>query len=93
MSANGVISASTNSLPLERQLRKQAELLPACKLYEGCEVLSRTEHPDHLEVGFRTATGETNKIRTRFLVGADGKRGVVRKHFLEPEGVKQQIGL
>jgi 2-polyprenyl-6-methoxyphenol hydroxylase-like FAD-dependent oxidoreductase len=28
-------------------------------------------------------------IRTSWLVGADGKRGVVRKKFLEPEGIRQ----
>ena len=83
----------SNSVTLERQLRKQLALIPACKIYEGCEVISRTEYPDDLVIEYRSATGNMDRIRSRFLVGADGKRGVVRKHFLEPEGVEQQTGL
>lgn len=36
-----------------------------------------------------TPEGDHKWIRASWLVGADGKRGVVRKKFLEPEGIKQ----
>lgn len=83
----------SNNVSLEQQMRKQLTLIPACQIYEGCEVLSRTEYPDYLVIECRNSAGTPRFIRTRFLIGADGKRGVVRKHFLEPEGVKQQTGL
>lgn len=35
-----------------------------------------------------------HQIRTQWLVGADGKRGTVRKHFLEASaGVRQEAGI
>lgn len=36
-----------------------------------------------------TLEGDHKWIRASWLVGADGKRGVVRKNFLELEGIKQ----
>ncbi|KAK3380614.1 hypothetical protein B0T24DRAFT_697177 [Lasiosphaeria ovina] len=41
---------------------------------------------------FDIRDGAKHLIRTSWLVGADGKRGVVRKKFLEPEGVRQVEG-
>lgn len=60
----------------------------------GCEVFSRTEDAatDSTVVGYRGQDREEHFIRTQWLVGADGKRGVVRKKFLEPEGVRQEDG-
>lgn len=38
--------------------------------------------------------GSRRQIRGQFLIGADGKVGIVRKHFLEPTaGIKQEEGL
>lgn len=73
----------------EREIRALLKTIPACDLRVGCEVLSRVENEDHTIIEYRTADGTIQFIRTSWLVGADGKRGIVRKKFLEPEGVKQ----
>ncbi|KXG48295.1 Monooxygenase, FAD-binding [Penicillium griseofulvum] len=73
----------------EREIRALIKTIPACDLRVGCEVLSRIENEDHTIIEYRTADGTLQYIRTSWLVGADGKRGIVRKRFLEPEGIKQ----
>jgi 2-polyprenyl-6-methoxyphenol hydroxylase-like FAD-dependent oxidoreductase len=55
--------------------------------------LDRTEEEASVVVSYREANGMGHSIRTLYLVGADGKRGIVRKKFLEPEGIKQEVGL
>lgn len=81
---NSELTAST-----EREIRALLKTVPACDLRVGCEVLSRTEGEDHTIIEYRTIEGTIQAIRTSWLVGADGKRGIVRKKFLEPEGIKQ----
>jgi 2-polyprenyl-6-methoxyphenol hydroxylase-like FAD-dependent oxidoreductase len=44
---------------------------------------------DHSIVGYTDQSGSKRQIRTVWLVGADGKTGVVRKKFLEPKGIRQ----
>ncbi|KAJ5467404.1 MonooxygenaseFAD-binding [Penicillium sp. IBT 31633x] len=74
----------------EREIRALLKTIPACDLRVGCEVLSRTENKDHSIIEYRTTDGTLHNIRTSWLVGADGKRGIVRKRFLEPEGIRQE---
>jgi 2-polyprenyl-6-methoxyphenol hydroxylase-like FAD-dependent oxidoreductase len=62
--------------------------LPNCDLRIGCEAISRTEDAESTVLEY-IQDGLTKSIRTSWLVGADGKRGVVRKKFLEPEGITQ----
>jgi 2-polyprenyl-6-methoxyphenol hydroxylase-like FAD-dependent oxidoreductase len=78
----------------EREIRALLKDFPSCTLRTGCEVFSRTEDAttNKTVVGYRDQTGTERFIRTSWLVGADGKRGVVRKKFLEPEGVRQEDG-
>ncbi|KAB5546807.1 hypothetical protein GE09DRAFT_1035118 [Coniochaeta sp. 2T2.1] len=76
----------------EREIRALLKDFPSCKLRTGCEVLRRTQDGDKTVVGYRDQSGTDHCIRTSWLVGADGKRGVVRKKFLEPEGIKQEDG-
>lgn len=57
----------------------------------ACEVNDRVEDPEGVTVTYRNSTGAMQKIHTKWLVGADGKTGIVRKRFLEPEGVKQEV--
>ncbi len=38
---------------------------------------------------YKSTDGTTRSIKASWLVGADGKKGVVRKHFLEKSGVRQ----
>ncbi|PLN82185.1 FAD/NAD(P)-binding domain-containing protein [Aspergillus taichungensis] len=77
----------------EREIRELLPRFPNCELRTGCEVISRQEEDGIMTVGYVTSTGERKTIQTRWLVGADGKRGVVRKKFLEPEGIKQVDGV
>ncbi|OBT98290.1 hypothetical protein VE01_03179 [Pseudogymnoascus verrucosus] len=73
----------------EREIRSVIKDLPCCDLRPGCEVISRDEGKDTTVVEYITQDGSKKSIKTSWLVGADGKRGVVRKKFLEPEGIKQ----
>jgi 2-polyprenyl-6-methoxyphenol hydroxylase-like FAD-dependent oxidoreductase len=67
--------------------------LPTCKFRSGCEVLGRTEEDGYTIVEYLDEKGAFKSVRTSWLIGADGKRGIVRKKFLEPEGIKQELGL
>lgn len=73
----------------EREMRALIETIPNCNLRTGCEVIFRNEDSGITTIEYRTSQGMHKYIQTQWLVGADGKRGVVRKKFLEPEGVKQ----
>ncbi|EED14951.1 conserved hypothetical protein [Talaromyces stipitatus ATCC 10500] len=73
----------------EREIRNLLRTIPSCSLRIGCEVLNRVEKDNVTEIEYLTPEGDRKWIRTSWLVGADGKRGVVRKKFLEPEGIKQ----
>jgi 2-polyprenyl-6-methoxyphenol hydroxylase-like FAD-dependent oxidoreductase len=55
--------------------------------------VNRTEEDGSVIVEYVDAEGTKRAIRTSWFIGADGKRGVVRKKFLEPEGIVQQVGL
>ena len=77
------------TLPTEREIRAILKDFPTVELREGCEVIGREETADHSIVDYVDQTGAHHQIRASFLVGADGKRGVVRKKFLEPEGIRQ----
>ncbi|KAK2750485.1 hypothetical protein FQN55_002085 [Onygenales sp. PD_40] len=76
----------------EREIRSIIKDLPTCEVRTGCEAISRIEVDDHTILEYVTQDGTKHSIRTSWLVGADGKRGVVRKKFLEPEGVRQEDG-
>ncbi|OAL22285.1 hypothetical protein AYO22_07329 [Fonsecaea multimorphosa] len=76
----------------EREIRKQLSQNPNCDFRGGCEVIGREEGPHETVVEYKTGDGALHLIRTSWLVGADGKRGVVRKVFLESEGIRQEDG-
>lgn len=67
--------------------------MPSIDLRVGCEVLGRKEEEDSLIINYSDKDGNKKSIRTSYLIGADGKRGIVRKKFLEPEGIRQEVGL
>jgi 2-polyprenyl-6-methoxyphenol hydroxylase-like FAD-dependent oxidoreductase len=77
----------------ERELRAVVSSLPTCELRAGCEVVGRTEEDGYTVVEYLDEKGVSKLVKTSWLVGADGKRGIVRKKFLEPEGIKQELGL
>ena len=56
-------------------------------------MIDRIEEEDGSSlVKYKNKEGVEKSIRGTYLVGADGKRGIVRKIFLEPKGIKQEIG-
>lgn len=67
---------------------------PFCELRCGSRVVSRQEIDDGLIVGYETQEGAVKHIKASWLIGADGKTGVVRKQFLErTAGIRQEVGL
>ncbi|KAF8854801.1 FAD/NAD(P)-binding domain-containing protein [Acephala macrosclerotiorum] len=77
----------------ERALRVELSCLSSCNLRTGCEVVNMAEEDGSVVVEYVDTEGNRRDIRTSWFIGADGKRGVVRKKFLEPEGIIQQVGL
>ncbi|KAF5678531.1 monooxygenase [Fusarium denticulatum] len=78
---------------LEIALRKAIEQSEYCSLRTACEVIARSEQ-DPPVIDFNDSQGTRQQIKGQWLIGADGKLGIVRKHFLEPTvGIKQQDGI
>ncbi|OAA53199.1 Monooxygenase, FAD-binding protein [Cordyceps fumosorosea ARSEF 2679] len=76
---------------LEKALRSRIEASSCCKLLTGSTVMERvSEEPPRIQ--FQDSSGATHEVEGQWLVGADGKAGVVRKKFLEPNGIKQEAG-
>uniref|UniRef100_A0A0D2Y1M9 FAD-binding domain-containing protein n=1 Tax=Fusarium oxysporum (strain Fo5176) TaxID=660025 RepID=A0A0D2Y1M9_FUSOF len=77
----------------EGALRKAIEESKFCSLRTACEVVSRSEQ-DPPVINFSDSQGTRQQIKGEWLIGADGKLGIVRKRFLEPTvGIKQEAGL
>jgi 2-polyprenyl-6-methoxyphenol hydroxylase-like FAD-dependent oxidoreductase len=75
-------------------LRQLVATSEYCTLQSGCEVVSRDEHAKEVTVHYLDSNKTRCQIHAAWLVGADGKRGIVRKHFLEPSaGVRQETGI
>lgn len=57
--------------------------------------MDREENDHHMIITYLDLESNVkNQIKTQWLIGADGKRGVVRKRFLEPKaGIKQGDGI
>jgi 2-polyprenyl-6-methoxyphenol hydroxylase-like FAD-dependent oxidoreductase len=45
------------------------------------------EDGDWVYCQYSDASGALKSVRSKFLVGCDGKRGFTRKFYLEPKGV------
>ncbi|GME35055.1 hypothetical protein Z518_01969 [Neofusicoccum parvum] len=79
---------------LEQALRNQIQASPYCQLRSSCKVVSRQELSDSVIVGYEEGGAGLKHLKGSWLVGADGKRGVVRKQFLEPAAnIRQETGL
>jgi 2-polyprenyl-6-methoxyphenol hydroxylase-like FAD-dependent oxidoreductase len=64
-----------------------------CTLRSGCTVVGRTSETPPI-VEYDDVQGIRHQIKGQWLIGADGKMGIVRKYFLEPSaGIKQVDGL
>ncbi|RHZ70316.1 hypothetical protein CDV55_107039 [Aspergillus turcosus] len=78
----------------EYVLRQLVASSKHCTLQSGCEVVGRDEHADGVTIHYLDSNKTPSQIHAAWLVGADGKRGIVRKHFLEPSaGVRQESGI
>jgi 2-polyprenyl-6-methoxyphenol hydroxylase-like FAD-dependent oxidoreductase len=55
--------------------------------------VSRIEEESADVVTYEGGEGTTKQVRGSWLVGADGKTGMVRKRFLEPiADIRQEVG-
>jgi 2-polyprenyl-6-methoxyphenol hydroxylase-like FAD-dependent oxidoreductase len=73
-------------------MRRKIAETSLCSLYTGCRVTGRSSEVPPI-VEYTDSQGSGKQIRGQFLVGADGKTGIVRKHFLEPTaGIRQEAG-
>ncbi|KAH9896306.1 putative monooxygenase [Xylariomycetidae sp. FL2044] len=77
---------------LERVMREKLQESPFCDLRPGCEVIGRDQPngTDLITVEYKDRHESRSFIQGSWLIGADGKKGVVRKRFLEASaGIKQ----
>lgn len=72
---------------LERAIRDAIDMYPASELRTKSTITGVKDEGGHVEVEYKDAKGSTHTIRAKYLVGADGKTGYVRKKFLEPKGI------
>ena len=72
---------------LEKWIRYAAGRCEASQLRFGSTVLGIEEDEKAVRVEYVTTKGERRWIQGKFLIGADGKTGYVRKNYLEPRGV------
>ncbi|KAJ5379427.1 hypothetical protein N7509_012546 [Penicillium cosmopolitanum] len=82
----GVISHKQPAL--EKHLRSRIKGSQHSQLRAGCTLESIEEDKDWVHASYVEPEGNKRRIRARFLVGADGKTGYVRKQYLEPRGIK-----
>jgi 2-polyprenyl-6-methoxyphenol hydroxylase-like FAD-dependent oxidoreductase len=72
---------------IEKHLRERIHGLKRSELRVGCVVTSVREDENWVYATYTDEAKQERCIRSRFLVGADGKTGLTRKHYLEPKGV------
>jgi 2-polyprenyl-6-methoxyphenol hydroxylase-like FAD-dependent oxidoreductase len=77
----------------EQRLRDLVRGSKHAELRTECTVTSCQETDEGVEVTYTDSAGTVKHIQGRVLVGADGKRGYIRKHFLEPHGIIQETGI
>ncbi len=72
---------------LEKAIRDVINGSEYPELRAQCTVQAVSEDEDQVYVDYDDANGDRRHIQARFLVGADGKTGFVRKRYLEPKGI------
>ncbi|KAK4862426.1 hypothetical protein LT330_002559 [Penicillium expansum] len=75
---------------LEKYLRQAMASSSFCQLKTNSSMVNIREEGDHVYSQYRDAQGKTHSLKSRFLVGADGKTGFTRKSFLEPLGIRME---
>lgn len=78
----------------ELALRDLVTISEYCTLQSSCEVVAHEPDEEGVIVHYSDRDGKPCQIHALYLIGADGKRGIVRKHFLEKSaGVRQEAGI
>lgn len=72
---------------LEKYIRSTFEKSTECQLHEGCTLSHISEDSDWVFAHYADADGVKHRVKGKFLVGADGKTGFTRKHYLEAKGI------
>jgi len=72
---------------LERAIRDSIADSSYSQFRSKCLVTNISEDEGSVIVQFTDADGQPQSIQSKFLVGADGKTGYVRKKYLEPKGI------
>ncbi|KAF5555120.1 FAD NAD(P)-binding domain-containing protein [Fusarium mexicanum] len=78
---------------LEKDFRNSIQASEYAELRLGSTVVGIREVPDGIMASYRRNDGKVLEIQGKYLVGADGKRGYVRKEYLEAKGIQQLPGL
>ncbi|RKL12515.1 hypothetical protein BFJ70_g16210 [Fusarium oxysporum] len=77
----------------EKKFRRSIQASEYAELRLNCTVTGIREVDGGVQATYQREDGETIDIHGKHLVGADGKRGYVRKGYLEAKGIKQLPGL
>lgn len=72
---------------LEKAIRGAIQENAFSELRVSSTIVSIREDNDFVYVEYTSANGTLRKMRSRFMVGADGKTGYTRKKYLEPKGI------
>ena len=72
---------------LEKAIRSAIQENAYSDLRVSSTVVSIREDNDFVYVEYTSVDGTLRKMRSRFMVGADGKTGYTRKKYLEPKGI------
>lgn len=75
---------------LEKKLRNKLAESPFCDLRPQSTVIRIEEDANWTYCTYVDAQGAEHILRGKFLIGADGKTGFTRKHYLEPKGVHME---
>lgn len=84
----GHVGAICHKQPvLEKAIRGVIQENAFSDLRVSSTIVSIREDNNFVYVEYTSADGTLRKIRSRFMVGADGKTGYTRKKYLEPKGI------
>ncbi|KAJ5968759.1 hypothetical protein N7501_005007 [Penicillium viridicatum] len=75
---------------LEKHLRTAMTSSSFCQLQTNATMIDMREEGDYVYSQYRDAQGKIHNLKSRFLVGADGKTGFTRKSFMEPLGIRME---
>lgn len=75
---------------LEKAIRDAISGRRCSELRSSCLVTAVSEDDKNVRVQYTNKEGQQKTVEAKFLVGADGKTGFVRKKYLEPQGITME---